>query len=70
VEEGESGRTSTVVEAVGEDPAVGKDPTVVGEAVGKVPTVDLTAVGEVTAVQAWRHAVEERARGWRGNNSS
>jgi hypothetical protein len=53
VEEGESGRTSTVVEAV-----------------GKVPIVDLTAVGEATAVQAWRHAVEERARGWWGNNSS
>jgi hypothetical protein len=29
-----------------------------------------SVVGEATAVQAWRRAVEERARGWQVNDSS
>jgi hypothetical protein len=96
VEEGERvGRTSTVVEAVGEV-VVSEDPTVVGEVVSE----DLAVVSEVVggrgggggadtrrgpsgdrggveadlarrlAVQVWRHAVEERAHGWWGNDSS
>jgi hypothetical protein len=48
----------------------GVDQVMVGEAIDEALAVDPTTVDEVTVVQAWRHVVEERVRGWRGNDSS